>query len=122
MTIRKYEDLTTKEMNRLEEAIESAEAMFWRDERPLDGKHGDFGICAGCTHYMAAEHEFGVAIAVCGKEFMARKLNSAKPVLSCNCYSDRYEMDLWLMKSRAIMIDAPEREAGFTGKGWDTEE
>lgn len=111
--VRYYRDLPRYLQKDLDDAIDRMETECINDEKPLKGEHFDFGICHNCSWYKAAESEFRVEVAVCSRSGMARRLNAKYKVLRCNEYENRNTMDLWRMRSLAIMIDPPEREVGF---------
>lgn len=111
--IRYYKDLPRHLQKDLDDAIDRMEVEFIYDEKPLKGEHLDFGICTSCCYFKSAESEFGVEVAVCSRKNMERRLNATHKVLRCNEHDNRYSMDLWRMRSMALMIDPPDPKVGF---------
>ena len=113
MAIRYYRDLPKHLQKELDDAIDRMEVEFIYDEKPLKGDHYDFGICRNCCNFRCAESEFDVEVAICNRKNMERRLNTKHKILRCNEFENRSEMDLWRMRSMALMVDPPDRKVGF---------
>jgi len=102
-----------RDQEEIEKIIDIAQCTIDNKTTPVlsETHESFFGICAKCSRFQFAESEFTVWHARCYA--FERELKQREPITNCSNFFERGALDLYSMRSMAMLLDFNEKKVGF---------